>query len=342
MESYNQSFNGTFPSNDDPFDVIPLFVTYLNMAGILITFFIVIIPALIVLNIIWWTRELHTKHYFFVANFLVTIIANKTVRCVLQYVIIILYLLDSNSDSVGAVLRWLVLPIWVILYFMTILLPTTLAAERTIVIAFPFRYRSIITTKTSAIALGGLWGISAVLTIIVTLFVPVEIVWPVALFEWHPTVYPFVLIPRVISTVFIIAANCFLQYQITTSNRKAAENQRLGNEEEAKRFRRLVQVFRAQAKCTFTLFLVGGIDVIATILLPVMYAITEVSADPSQKVYLLKFLLHPIQFCVFLSHPLIYALFTKKIRERLPRCLAFHRRWTVRRTRVTIIRQRRV
>lgn len=340
--SYNQSFSGTFSSNDDLFGDIPLYVTFLSMAGVLITFLIVVIPALIVLNIIWWTKELHTKHFFFVTNFLVTIIANKTVRSVLQFVIFILYLLDSDSDSVGAVLRWLAIPVWVTLYFMTILLPITLAAERTIVIVYPYRYRSIITNKTSAMALAGVWGISAVLTIIVTLFVPVKIVWPMALFIWHPAVYPIVLVPRLISAVFIIAANAILQHQITVSNRKAAENQRLGNEEEAKRFTKLVQMLQAQAKCTLTLSVVGGIDVVATILLPIMYTIIEVSADPSQKLYLLKFLLHPIQFCAFISHPLIFAFGVKKIRNRLPRCMMFHRRWTVRRTKVTVIRQRQI
>ena len=337
-ESYNQSYNETF---DDPINEIPSFVTYLSMFGVLGTFIIVVVPAMMVLNIIWWTKELHTKHYFFVANFLATIVANKTVRSVLQLIIFILYLVESNSDFVGAVLRLVVLPVWVILYLMTILLPITLAAERTIVIAYPYRYRSIITTKTTAIALAAMWGTSVILTILITAFVPVEIVWPLAVFDWHSAIYPVVLVPRLISTVFIIIANAFLQYQITISNRKAAENQRLGNEEEAKRFRKLVQVFQAQVKCTITLFLVGGIDVIATILLPIMYAIAEMSVDPSEKMYYLKFLLHPIQFCVFLSHPLVYGLCVKKIRNRLPRCLFFHRRWTTRRSRVTAIRRRR-
>ena len=71
--------------------------------------------------------------------------------------------------------------------------------------------------------------------------------------------------------ICIVAANSFLKYKITLSNRKAAENQRLGNEEEVKKFKDLLQEVRAQVKANITLFLVGGIDVIANILQTVTY-----------------------------------------------------------------------
>ena len=68
------------------------------------------------------------------------------------------------------------------------------------------------------------------------------------------------MVPQSISIICIVAANSFLQYKITLSNGKAAENQRLGNEDEAKNFKTLLQEVQAQAKATITLFLVGGID----------------------------------------------------------------------------------
>lgn len=115
---------------------------------------------------------------------------------------------------------------------MAILLPITAAIERMVVITFPFRHRSIMTTKAVAGMLATMWELSAIVTIVIIAVIPVDIVWPLALVVWHSRIYPFMIVPRLTSVVSIIAVNTFLQYKITKSNRKAKENQRLGNEEE--------------------------------------------------------------------------------------------------------------
>ena len=332
-------FDDQSSSSDGPTVVVPLYATYLNMAIIFITDNIVIIPALMVINVIWQTRELHKKYYFFVANLLATIAANKIVRSFLQYLIMILYLCDMISASVEAVIRWMILPLSTLLYLMIILLPITVAAERLIVVTFPYHYRKIITKKAITIVIVVMWGVAAILTTIITIVVPVKIVWPLALIQWDYMALPIVLIPRIISTVFIIAANIVLQRKVTISNRKAEENKRLGNEEEAKRFTKLVQVFRTQTKATITVFVVGSVDVIANILIPTMYTAFLLSLEPSKRIYYEQFIMHPIQFCLLLSHPVLYGLYIKRIRKRLPitKCTACLRRWIARRNRVGVL-----
>ena len=169
---------------------------------------------------------------------------------------------------------------------MVILLPITLAVERMIVIVFPYHHKSIVTTKTVAFTVAMMWGLSAILTIIIIAIMPINIAWPLALLYWHSMIYSILIIIRLISIVSIIAGNAFLQYKIAISNRKAKENQRLGNEEEVKELNKLLQAIRTQAKATITLFLVGGIDVIANILLTVMYVVINVSVEPSKIVYI--------------------------------------------------------
>ena len=332
-------FDDQSSSSDGPTVVVPLYATYLNMAIIFLTDNIVIIPALMVINVIWRTRELHTRYYFFVANLLATIAANKIIRSSLQYLIMLLYLCDMISASAEAVIRWVILPLSTLFYLMIILLPITLAAERLIVVTFPLRHVSIITTKAIKIVMAAMWGLAAILTTIITITVPVKIVWALALIQWHCMALPIVLIPRIISTVFIIAANIALQHKLTVSNRKAEENKRLGNEEEAKRFTKLVQVFRTQTKATITVFIVGGIDVIANILIPITYTVILLSLEPSERIYYEQFVMHPMQFCLLLSHPVLYGLFIKKIRKRLPiaRCTACLRRWIARHNRVGVL-----
>ena len=317
MDSYNQSIgssNITYTEAE-----IPLFITYLNMVVILMVTTIVIYPSVIFINVIWKTRELHTKYYFFVANLLTTDIIAILVNSAIQYLIAILYLLDLRSDSANVILRFLVILIPAF-NLMTILLPITLAIERIIVIGFPYRHRSIMTTKTVICILAVMWGLSLILTIIITIIVPVDIVWPFAAVNHHITVIPFFVSARLTSAAFTTAANVFLQYQVTVSNRKAKENERLGNEEEEKQFQKLVKHLRAQAKLTITLLFVGGIEIIGNMFISFMYTAIGVSVEPSKIIYFKQFLMYPLVISLLASHPLVYGLYMKKIRKRLPNC----------------------
>ena len=81
MESYNQSSNISNSSGDNSStERIPLFVTYLNMALIIMVVVIVLTTAVMVVHIIYKTKELRTKYYFFVANLLVTNIINILIQ----------------------------------------------------------------------------------------------------------------------------------------------------------------------------------------------------------------------------------------------------------------------
>ena len=333
-----QSFSGF--SNDADNEEVPVFATYLMIMGLISVVILITLDA-IVINVIQWTRELHTKYFFLVAHLLGTDVAGIIVRFFRQCLIIILYQLGLDSRSTAIILKWLLISPSLLLYLMPILLPITVAIERMVVITFPFRHRSIMTTKAVAGMLATMWGLSAIVTIVIIVVVPVDIVWPLALVVWHPRIYPFMIVPRLTSVVSIIAANTFLRYKITKSNRKAKENQRLGNEEEVKKFEKLLQELRAQIKATITLFLVDGIDILANMLLPGIYAAIDTWAGPSN-IYLIQFLTYPIEVCIILSHTLLYGFYMKKIRRRLPLCTICncHRQWTIhRRNRVGILRQ---
>ena len=245
---------------------------------------------------------------------------------VLAQLIIILYLLDLNSGSVAFVLKWLIIPPFLVIYMMTILLPITVAVERMIVIAFPFHHRNIMTTKTIASVLAAMWGLSAILSTIAMVTIPINIVWPLGLIHIDPTGIAVLGFPQLISLVCIVAANGLLQYKITMSNRRAKENQRLGNEEEAKDSKKHLQKVKAQAKATITLFLVGGIDVIANILQIVTYLLIYSLIESNKKLYVLGFLLQLTENGLLFAEMLVYGLYMKKIRNRLPNWMVFYQK----------------
>ena len=313
----DQAFNESYSPNDED---IPVSVTYLNMVVILMVTTVIVTPAVMVVNIIRKTKELHTKYYFFVANLLATIVASIAVQGILQYLIIILYLFDKNCKAAGVALKWSLILLHLILHLVTAALPITLAVERMVVIAFPSHHRGIMMTKTAAGILALLWGLSAILALTVIIIEPINIVWSLGLINWRNLVHALGIIPRLTSAVFAIVANIFLQYKLTLSNRKAAENERLENEEEAEKFKRLVQLFRVLSKTTNTIFLIACIDVVANVLILLIHVFVSISLESSKAIYIKQFMIYPLKSSVLLFRPLVYGLYLRRIR-RLPWCI---------------------
>ena len=242
-----------------------------------------------------------------------------------------------NSEDANAVLRLVVIPTIPLTHLIIILLPVTLTLERMIVIVFPYRHRGIMTTKAVFSMLAAMWGISLILIIMITMIVPTDIVWPLGLIYYHSSITPFFVLPQLASAVLIINTNVVLQYKVILSNRKAKENEKLGNEEEAKRFKKLVQLLRAQVKPTVTLIMVGGIDIIGNIVISFMYIAIKHSVRPNVSFYLEQFLMYSITASLQLSHSLVYGCYMKKIRSRLPKCTACQVSWNIHHSRVTTL-----
>ena len=183
-QSFSETSNGTADSEE-----VPVFATYLITVTELISAIIVITLDVMVINVIQWTRELHTKYFFLVAHLLGTDVAGIIVRFFQKCLIIILYQLGLNSDSTTTILKWLVILPSLLLYLIVILLPITLAIERMIVIAFPYRHRSLMTTKTVAGMLAVMWGTATILATVMIATEPVHIIWPQALVVYHYKIF---------------------------------------------------------------------------------------------------------------------------------------------------------
>ena len=74
-----QSFS-EYSSNDTDSEEVPVFATYLIAAMRLISAIIVITLDVMIINVIRWTREVHTKYFFPVAHLLGTDVARIIVR----------------------------------------------------------------------------------------------------------------------------------------------------------------------------------------------------------------------------------------------------------------------
>ena len=97
---------------------------------------------------------------------------------------------------------------------MSILSPIPVAIERMIAIAFPLHHRSIMTNKIVACMLAAMWGMAAIVSIMIVALVPIDIDWSLAMIHLHPTFHAIVAVPRLTSIIYIVAANGILQYKL--------------------------------------------------------------------------------------------------------------------------------
>ena len=319
MESTNQSSEGSH----DSIEAVPLFVTYLKMLLVLVMSALIITPALIVVWIIKKTEALHTKYYCLVANLLVTDIVQVFCKFVSEYLVMITYLLGLNTDTAGEILLWLTVPITTMLFIVTSLLFVSLAVERVVVIGYPYRHRSIMTTKVVRGMVLATWLVSAIAAAIVVTLSPYSIQWPFGtIFIGRSIVRVILILPfRICSAGFITAANVFLYYKVQQSNKKAEKNMRAGSagEEEAYRLKKLIKKLNSQTKTVISLLLLGGIDGISILLTPVLYILLIRSLGPTAELYALPFFSYILQSSIRMSHSLVYGFYMKQIRERLPR-----------------------
>ena len=97
-------------------------------------------------------------------------------------VLTILYLLGLNSDHAKTMIQFVVIPMVTLLFLMNILLlPNTIAIKHMIVIGFLYCHRSIMTTKLVIGILAAMWGVSLILTIMITIVAIVDKEWPLEL-----------------------------------------------------------------------------------------------------------------------------------------------------------------
>ena len=331
MEFYinttNQSLNGTYGSDDISYD-IPLFITYLNIMLLLVAIVAVIIPAVLVIRIILQTEELHTIYYLFVINLLVTDVLN-TLRLGFEIILTCFYLFGINVDTyVNFIIYTILCTPRTAVRFTFI----TLAIDRVVAVAFPYRHKSIMTYKRAYIMIILTWIISSIVALAVYLTSSLVFVGPFG--TYIPVeksivleiLFAFLLI---LPVILITCINVYLYVQIYKSKQKYEENMRThgrNDSNEIKQLKRTYYKFKKQVKITLSLLVLGGVDGILNLLTLIILAMSRFLLV-SYLVYVSQLGFHPL-FCIqIISHSLVYGIYMKDIRRRLCKCQLFRRLW---------------
>lgn len=300
---------------------VPLFVSYLKMFIQLIAPFAIGIPSFLVLRVIVFTKELHTKYYFILANLLVTDLVGVILENTATFIATCIYVLGIEAKVNCILMKSFDAPASA-----GQLLFIALGVDRFIAIAYPYQHRRLMSTKRVCSMIIAIWaitiGVSGII-ISATTFLYVHQLgrcYPVTGF---PSPYMIKAFVNVTATVGMIAINVYLYKEILASNKKHKENSRLdgqhGNVPKRRQGTRTREKLREHIKPALSLVILGGIDAAFNLLQPFVYApmLLILGRESIARFYLAEFVGRPIQWCQLMCHPLIYGIYMTKIRQRI-------------------------
>ena len=317
-----QSLNGSV--EDAVFD-IPLFATYLKMLILLVVMPTIIIPALLLIHVIWKNEQLHTKYYLFVANLLITDIAT-TMRLPFEMFTMVFYLfdVDVNKNYHNVFYTILTIPRVAALYAFILL-----AIDRVIGVGFPYHHRNIMTTKVANTLIGVMWLGAASISLLIKATTSLVFVEPFGFYLVSPNPVTGVIVafPMLGSVALTVATNVYLYYITVQSNNRLQQNLKLSerNEQKINRLRRLLHALQKQTKPTLSVLILGGIDCVVNLLRSVLYGLAN-TYFPSDvvKAYIMQFS-HLLGCCQTLSHYFVYGLYTRDIYRQLKKYKFYQR-----------------
>jgi len=121
-------------------------------------------------------------------------------------------------------------------------------------------------------------------------------------------------------TLLVIAINAYLYYKILQVNKTQRENLQLhGNTRTTSKLAVLKNRLKEQIKPTVSVLLLGGLDGAFNLLFPLMYVLSRIilGSDSITRVYLVEFVITPLQWCQLICHPLVYGLYMTDIRKKI-------------------------
>ena len=276
------------------------------------------IPTIGVAVVILKDKKLRSKSTFLL-NLLAADVATMLFRWLKNTIIITLYL---TGFSIDVNCRLINIPI-IAAFMATKLLFIPMSIDRFIHVAFPFKYKRIMTTRVTVTTIGFIWLFTFLMSVLVGIGRSAETI--PALAACRKFVKPsffqqaLFLVPMTISIIIIAVTSIYLRYRIIKSNRFFHSVKRnVSQQRKAIMAGRLVDKLQEQLKPTLSVFIVGGIDGVFNLLFVIVYVVeTFYDVTPLTHIYIIDFLWAPMQVCQSLSHALSYGIYRDEVRHKL-------------------------
>ena len=321
MTESNATMNSSNGSTENIFNqiTVPLHVSYYKLLISSLAMFL-IIPTISVAVIIFKNKKLRSKKIFLI-NLLVADVGTVLFGFLKNIVIIILYL---TGFSIDVDCRLIHVPI-IAAFMAAKLMFIPMSIDQFIHVAFPFKYKRIMTTKVKKIIASFIWLFTISMSVLVVIGMSAETIPALAACSApkrnFSQLLPIVM-PMVLSIIIIAATSIYLRYRIIKSNRFFHSIKRSASQHrKAIMAGKLVEKLLEQTKPTVSVFIVGGIDGVFNLLF-VIISLAEVfvTITPLTYLYIIEFVWNPILICQIVSHALSYGIYNDEVRHKLFNC----------------------
>ena len=316
-----EPFNDTTTSGS--YSEVPLIVSYLKIAMLMLGSLVLAIPTGLVLCVIAKEDSLHTKYYFLVSNLLVTDYFGVVAQSLLQIAGLIMHVTGLQVELNCTFMKLFETPV-----LASQLLFATLGIDRFIAIAYPYRHRKLMTNRFVGSVIAAVWVMAITTTSILVsgvLFQYVPAFGECYGLNGFPLEYLFKGFLMVCSTVLIIAINVYLYIKILDSNKTRRDNMQLAGE--GSRNATNHEVLKSHIKPAVSVLLLGGLDRLFNLAVPVTHITLRLTLgnDSIIRLYFVEFLVQSIKWCQLLCHPLVYGIYMTAIRKKLFDFELYHR-----------------
>jgi len=311
---------------------LPIYITYLKIILLSAALPVILIPAILIMCVITKDKELQKdqhKQNIFLINLLVTDVMFVLVKTIVSGSLMIGHLLGLRINADCAVISLLT----TITTVSNKLMYLPLITDCLLRIAFPFDYKHVMTTKAVTIALSSFWLFTLFISFFTSAIDESRMYVPSiggCLGVDNSLLRGLTLaVPLVLSALLTVATSVYFYYKIVKSERFFHSIHR-NNEEKQKAIRigRVLDSVHGQLKHILSVFALGGVDAVLNFSIPLLFMAMRFFFPTMDDQLVAKAYTHQIffliQFCQALSHSLVYALCTKKIRKAIENCLNTH------------------
>ena len=310
---FNDSTNESLSENDL---VLSPHVTYLTTLMLLLGTPMVTIPAVFVIHVIMKYEKLQTKNNIFLINLLVSDIILVLTKLAVRGTLITVYLCGADIDASCLFIGLLnaITGFAVKLSFLPVVI------DRLLYVAFPFSYKRIVTNKVVTITISAIWLAALSLSLITK--VNQTLLYQPSLGECLiiDVQIPGFPIIQLMTVLVIIMTSVYFWYKIYKSN-KFFDNLHTtaAQRKKAITIGKLLEKLQKQLKPTISVLIVGGIDGLLNLFVPLIWIGGQFifTQDPLVRQAYTRMLIFLVQICQSSSHPLTYGVYTKDIREYL-------------------------
>ena len=286
-------------------------MTYLILLGVSLGVLLVVIPSLAVIIVILKNGKLREKNNnIFYVNLLIADVLTVLVRLIITIDYLGLPIVNCNV-------------LFMLMYssfYGNRLMFLSVVIDRLLVVALPFSYKRIVTTKRVGLTITGLWLLAFALGVLGVVSQDYDVIPQHGMCIHrgsgsNPLLFLMIVGTLVVSICIITGTSIYLRYKIIHSNQFFRTVKRTPAEEQkAVRVGRLVEILQEQMKPTFSVFIAGGFDAVFNALTIIMFFLDRMLCSSPCIVNLIALLL---SFCQYFSHAVVYAVRDKDIRKEI-------------------------